>query len=110
MGTAYFARTLWIDPDNTGWINPNPNAEPFDPLLLTVLGNLSVSVRNGSANFSNTGAFTISYPDGLPEGTIFETSSGVFLTETSQVPIPGAIWLLGSGLMFIAGIRRKFKK
>lgn len=28
----------------------------------------------------------------------------------SQVPIPGAIWLLGSGLIGIVGIRKKFKK
>ena len=26
------------------------------------------------------------------------------------VPIPGAIWLLGSGLIGLIGIRRKFKK
>lgn len=28
----------------------------------------------------------------------------------STVPIPGAIWLLGSGLIGLIGIRRKFKK
>lgn len=28
----------------------------------------------------------------------------------SPVPLPGAIWLLGSGLIGIVGIRRKFKK
>jgi len=27
----------------------------------------------------------------------------------NPVPIPGAIWLLGSGLIGIIGIRRKFK-
>ena len=108
-GMAYFARTLWIDPDNPGWINPNPNAAPFDPLLLTVSGSLSVSVRNGNANFSNTGAFAISYPEGLPEGTIHESSSGIFLTETSEVPIPGAVWLLSSGLIGLVGLRKKFK-
>jgi hypothetical protein len=30
--------------------------------------------------------------------------------ETTLVPIPGAIWLLGSGIFGIVGIRRKFKK
>lgn len=109
-GMAYFARTLWIDPDNAGWTNPNPNAAPYDPFLLTVSGSISVSVRNGSAQFSNTGAFTISYPEGLPEGTILESSSGIFLTETSEVPIPGAIWLFASGLIGIIGFRKKFKR
>ena len=109
-GMAYFARTLWIDPNNTGYTHPNPNAAPYDPFLLTVSGSLSVSVRNGTANFSNTGAFTISYPEGLPEGTIYESSSGIFLTETPQVPIPGAIWLLSSGVAGLVGIRRKLNK
>jgi hypothetical protein len=30
--------------------------------------------------------------------------------ELSAIPIPGAIWLLGTGLIGIVGIRRKFKK
>jgi len=30
--------------------------------------------------------------------------------EYGAVPIPGAVWLLGSGLVGIVGIRRKFKK
>jgi len=34
---------------------------------------------------------------------------GSFLV-TGAVPIPGAIWLLGSGLIGIVGVRRKFKK
>ena len=33
----------------------------------------------------------------------------VYTTET-PVPIPGAVWLLGSGLIGIVGVRRKFKK
>ncbi|MBU1056500.1 MAG: VPLPA-CTERM sorting domain-containing protein [Proteobacteria bacterium] len=31
------------------------------------------------------------------------------LKNISSVPIPGAIWLLGSGLIGLVGIRRKFK-
>jgi hypothetical protein len=35
----------------------------------------------------------------------------LFLDDVSvqQVPIPGAVWLLGSGLVGLAGLRRKFK-
>ena len=33
-----------------------------------------------------------------------------YIVETSSVPIPGAVWLLGSGLIGIIGIKRKFKK
>ena len=28
----------------------------------------------------------------------------------SPVPLPGAVWLLGSGLLGLVGLRRKFKK
>ncbi|WP_207683794.1 VPLPA-CTERM sorting domain-containing protein [Desulfonema magnum] len=30
--------------------------------------------------------------------------------NVSAFPIPGAVWLLGSGLIGLAGIRRKVKK
>ena len=30
--------------------------------------------------------------------------------KANNVPIPGAIWLLGSGLIGLAGLRRKFQK
>jgi hypothetical protein len=30
-------------------------------------------------------------------------------TETSPVPLPGAIWLLGSGLLGLAGLRKRFR-
>lgn len=33
-----------------------------------------------------------------------------FFTVVGVVPIPGTIWLLGSGLIGILGVRRKFKK
>ncbi len=42
------------------------------------------------------------------------TAEHFFITgltvEASPVPIPGAIYLLGSGLIGLAGIRRKFRK
>jgi hypothetical protein len=30
--------------------------------------------------------------------------------EGNQIPIPGAVWLLGSGLIGLIGLRKKFKK
>jgi hypothetical protein len=33
-----------------------------------------------------------------------------FFVEGTVVPIPGAVWLLGSGVLGIVGIRRKFRK
>lgn len=36
-----------------------------------------------------------------------QLAGGVFLAEVSQVPIPGAIWLLGSGLLGLVGLVRR---
>ena len=47
-------------------------------------------------------------PDGqldLHGGTI--TSATI---DISAVPIPGEVWLLGSGLIGLVGIRRRFQK
>ncbi len=41
------------------------------------------------------------YDRALSEGEIWELHT---------VPIPGAVWLLGSGLLGLVGIRRKLKK
>ena len=49
------------------------------------------------------------YEDFTWSGPIANTF-GDLNTGQSAVPIPGAIWLLGSGLIGIVGIRRKFKK
>jgi hypothetical protein len=52
--------------------------------------------------FGNTGTLSELYRDEIPE---YESWS-----QSVPVPIPGAAWLLGYGLIGIAGIRRKFKK
>ncbi len=40
----------------------------------------------------------------------FDTSSGTITGETTVIPIPGAVWLLGSGLIGFVAVRRKFRK
>jgi len=34
----------------------------------------------------------------------------LLITEAQPVPIPAAVWLFGSGLLGLAGSRRKFQK
>lgn len=63
---------------------PSPYPRPFDMNLdLTILSWNSVPVTMGTFSISG---------------------------EIAPVPIPGAIWLLGSGLIALIGIRRKFRK
>ena len=51
---------------------------------------------------------------GPDSGIVFGTGGtdyAPYLSVTvSSIPIPGAVWLLGSGLIGIVGIRRKYKK
>jgi len=42
--------------------------------------------------------------------TTEEEYFSITFTTGAPVPIPGAVWLLGSGLVGLVGIRRKFKK
>ena len=70
-----------------------------------------------SVDFSGIG---ITYSDVLEpgwytlSGYVIDSPNSLFLIDLdvspTVVPIPGAIWLLGSGLIGIIGIRRKFKK
>ena len=43
------------------------------------------------------------------DNVIAKTTSGTPIFAISQVPIPGAVWLLGSGLVGLIGLRRKTK-
>ncbi|MBU0768049.1 MAG: VPLPA-CTERM sorting domain-containing protein, partial [Proteobacteria bacterium] len=43
-------------------------------------------------------------------GSITNVDSSTLSGNFNIVPIPGAIWLLGSGIIGMVGIRRKFKK
>lgn len=40
----------------------------------------------------------------------FSESEGTIIGDTEAVPLPGAVWLLGSGLLGLVGFKRKFKK
>ncbi len=59
----------------------------------------------GAPDISDDGRFITGYgtnPDGLTEAWLADLSH--------PVPIPSAIWLLGSGLIGLIGFRRKFKE
>lgn len=89
-GESHWTETLSINPQN-----------PLEGILAVCASMELNSVSYGTADFSDSGIFSLT----LPEDVTFTSQSGVFLT----VPIPGAFWLLGSGLLGLAGLR-KLKK
>ncbi len=93
---------LIIGPDSLGlfngagiYSNANSSIDNFDPVIL------------GKASF------TISIPGVTSASQIgdvvlgFGTNPTTNTITTSAVPIPSAVWLLGSGLLCILGYRRK---
>ncbi len=79
---------------------------------LLVLDNLSFDVEEGSFT-------TLLGPSGCGKSTLLNILTGledlsagtIEISSTgSLVPIPSAFWLLGSGLIAFAGVRRKLRK
>lgn len=80
---------------------------------------LFLSITSSTDTLDSTvgpGSFTF---DVIPGQTLFANvfgtgggtqSAGLFGVEVTTIPIPGAIMLLGSGLIGLIGLRRKFKK
>jgi len=70
-----------------------------------------------TVDFSNTVTYYVEKlidPIGQ-EMNLIDPETGVLLLEAAtganySVPIPGAVWLLGSGLIGLVGFRKKFKK
>jgi len=81
------------------WIELFPNHNPDTSAIWSWSGDTSGTGVSGEYIFIN-GAFPT-------------TERGAFqmqLSSPSAVPIPAAVWLLGSGLIGLVGVRRKLKK
>jgi hypothetical protein len=87
--------TLYSDSDTTTWELLNletliPRNTDFLALLISTVENIH-NDKVGGVEFDGHFADSISL-------------------ELTTVPVPGAVWLLGSGLIGLLGFRRKFKK
>ena len=75
-----------------------------DPSIVSGYVRYAQVVKGGSE-------WTVNYPyTPLEIGGSSDWSNLWAVVDQHPIPIPGAVWLLGSGLVGIVGIRRKFQK
>ena len=101
------------------WDNDSPAGLGYDGLLYTNVGPLDPQFQIGRINMGSS-TFT---DESLPAGDIASSMTftlgsggnsqywiqgGQF--ELQPVPVPAAVWLLGSGLVGVLGLSRKFGK
>jgi len=95
--------------DNAGWIYINDIDTGFSrPAVEAFLSLANFTVNSNFIPGINTLTFKVNnaLDEPNPSGLIVANLSGT----GSVVPIPAAVWLLGSGLIGIVGIRRKYNK
>ncbi|WP_372521448.1 VPLPA-CTERM sorting domain-containing protein [Sulfuricaulis sp.] len=95
---------------------------PWQPLNCTALGCSGHTFTNGNAQFIWNGTYGSTYslnyagtvplndPSGFGGVQYFLHLTGVVTAAPSEVPIPAAVWLFGSGLLGLAGVARRKKK
>lgn len=108
----------------TGDPNPTPNPEIF---IISQIWGPQANFTGGNTYLLAQFDFTIGSPvlDGSPDFSVMENQFQLFFSSSdpitfatlvnsdvgapAPVPVPAAVWLLGSGLVGLLGIRRKMK-
>jgi hypothetical protein len=103
LTTVEFDSTVLIENGKTYWIGVHPaHPEPTD--LAWVWNYLDDGLQ--SIDWFSTTPSEVLF-GGNWEGSALRTESAYRVNGT-PVPITGAVWLLGSGLLGLAGLKRKF--
>jgi hypothetical protein len=95
-----------------GLNRPLPDGVQIDSLVVTEQRDPDDPAGQGSVSImqlplsGNNYTLIINFDDADPAGAAWYTVE----LNTSAVPLPGAVWLLGSGLLGLVGLRRKNRK
>jgi hypothetical protein len=95
-------KTIWYLEDETGLGAPAP--APDNIFLLAAINQFG-SLINAKASYTGTGVGVLNLD---ASGSSIARAQDM-LVLTAPVPIPAAAWLLGTGLIGLVGIRRRFQ-
>jgi hypothetical protein len=107
--SAAMSQAAWIADNWTSWGTSDTIKGEAQKAIWAVLGVMNImegsgtdfTIFNASAAYSSYTTVNWYFADAA--------NAQDFLTP-SKVPIPAAVWLLGSGLLGLVGIRRRFTK
>lgn len=92
--------------------------EAFGPGLVSLgtIGPVSIADFSNSGTTAEDRFFGVSDPGGILALKISNTAGGIevdhlqYGNAVAVIPLPGAVWLLGSGLVGLIGFGRRFKR
>jgi len=96
--TSWTTHTVSMDSSNwVAWPNQNAGSMTWAQILASY-NDIGLVFADGSGNFTNNNYLS------------FKGSGTIGIDNFGAVPLPPAVWLLGSGLIGLVAMRRRFKK
>jgi len=100
--------TIFYNVPATTWaVNIDGNGDTTDAAKYSALFSYQITGFDSNLTYSITAAVTDCCADVPPPDLVSKSAQITFNPSVSSVPVPGAVWLLGSGLIGMLGFSRK---